>query len=91
MDKVSFFIVFGLGFFLAVFLGFVAQRILLARDQMGAYRRPQRVSMQTDRTPWQVFWNSILAGCRYILWMVILVLGLSFLVWLTFVVFQAQK
>jgi hypothetical protein len=48
MDTVSFFVVFGLGFFSAVFLGYTAQQILLTRDQKGATsarrRRPCRHS-----------------------------------------------
>lgn len=90
MDKGSFFVVFGLGFIFAAFLGFMAQQILLARDRKGAYSRPQKVTLETEKTPLQVLRNSIAAGCRYTFWLVVLVLGLSFLVWLTFMVFQAQ-
>jgi hypothetical protein len=73
----KFLLVFGLGFIVAAFLGFVAQQILLAGDQKGAYRRPQRVSMETKLTPLQVLWNSIVAGCRYAFWFVVLALFLS--------------
>ncbi len=90
MDTVSFFVVFGLGFFSAVFLGYTAQQILLTRDQKGAYKRPQETSMQTQLTPLQILRNSIAAGCRYVFWLVILMVGLSFFAWLTFMVFQAQ-
>ena len=87
MDKGSFFVVFGLGFIVAAFLGFMAQQILLARDRKGAYSRPQKVTLETEKTPLQVLRNSVAAGCRYIFGVVILVLGLSFFVWLTFKLF----
>jgi hypothetical protein len=89
MSVGKFLLVFGLGFVVAAFLGFVAQQILLARDQKGAYRRPQRVVMETKLTPLQVLRNSIAAGCRYFFWLVVLVLGLSFLVWLILKLFPA--
>jgi len=84
-----FLLVFGLGFAVSAFLGFVAQRILLARTQRGAYRRPQRVTMETKLTPLEVIRNSIVAGCRYFFWLLVLVLGLGFFVWLIIELFPA--
>lgn len=89
MDKGSFFVVFGLGFIVAAFSGFMAQQILLAKDQKGAYRRPQKVAVETKKTPLQVLRNSVAAGCRCIFDVVILILGLVFFGWLTFMVFHA--
>jgi len=89
VDTGSFLVGFTLGFSLAAFLGFTAQRILLARDQSKAYRRPQKTSADTEKTPLQVLRESIVAGCRYVLWLLILIVGLVIFAWLAFMAFQS--
>jgi hypothetical protein len=64
---------FGLGFVAAGVVGFLAQQRLLARDQMGAYKRSSEVVK--DRPAERL-------SC--VLWSVVMVSGLSFFVWLTF-------
>jgi len=61
---------FGLGFVAAGVVGFLAQQLLLTRDQVGAYKRSPEIVRD-----------------RFVFGAVVLVLGLSFFVWLTFKLF----
>ena len=81
MDTSSFLVGFALGFSLAAFLGFTAQRILLASDQSQSFRNPQAVSTDTEETPLQVLRESIAAGLRCGCWVLVLVVGVGVFVW----------
>jgi hypothetical protein len=74
---------FGIGFLFTGFLGFVSQQLRFYRKRMEALGRPQVVTTKTDKTPGQVFWDSVAGGCGCVFWTGILAVALSASVWLT--------
>lgn len=82
MSNWNFFWGFLMGVLMAGILGFVLQQRRLAGVRKGAYRRPQKIELKTEKTPGKVVWSSCVACVEYYLWTMLLVailLGAVFL------------
>jgi hypothetical protein len=84
MEEMGFFEGFVAGFLAAGVLGFLLQKIRLAQKRAGAYRRPQKVVLETDMTPLEVVRDSAAGGLSCAVWVLILIAVMAAVLFLTF-------
>jgi len=53
-------------------MGFVFQRIRLAQKSIGSFFEPQKVSLETDKSPAQVFFGCVSAAITLLIFLAIL-------------------
>lgn len=66
------FTVFMAGVITAGLIGFVLQQIRLNRAKVSAYYKPQKVTLETKKSPFQVYCGCIVGFMLTLLWLAVL-------------------
>jgi hypothetical protein len=83
VDRLEFFGGVVVGFLASGLLGYVMQHRRAAKGKIGAHKKPQKATVDTDKTPQEVVKSSRIATLHYVLWTLVLGLVLVLFAWLT--------